>query len=622
MRKAQFLAAFLCFIGMSGPAALRAQPTDAAAYTFVAGAREYVAVPGPAEAVDVGDEDDGYYNGLTIGFPFRFCGVDYTTASASTNGFLLLGQDGTAGAPGATNDLATGGTAAGLPLLAPLWDNLSLASGSFRTGLTGTAPNRVFTAEWEDVRWGASAPLPSISFEVKLYENTNVVQFAYRNLVGGAVGPGAGASVGLAGAAGDYLSLDALTAFPVVSSGLATNDISVLPSLGNRVYSFTPARVLYDFAAKTAPYVPLTTPAAALSLGNAEDGTYNGVAIGFPFVFRGVPYATISASTNGWFTFNQDLAESGLTNDLKGYADGAAVPTVLAPLWDDLSLVGGGFRTSLTGTAPGRVFTAEWFAARWQFTALSASLSFQVKLFEGTNRVWYTYAPTVNLLDRPAASIGFNDGGYFLSLDGTGPAPTASATAATDNLAERPAAGQVYAFAPMGTLGGPLPVELVAFSAQRRGPAVALAWRTASEKNNAGFAVEKSLDGEKFRELAFVAGAGGSGPRAYSYLDAAPAAAYYRLRQQDFDGQTSYSPVQFVAAAAGSAEPLSLFPVPARGTAWVLNAAPDTPLVLFDGLGRAVRTFPAGSIPLDLAGLAPGLYRLRAGGQHLRLVVE
>ena len=54
------------------------------------------------------------------------------------------------------------------------------------------------------------------------------------------------------------------------------------------------------------------------------------------------------------------------TNDLGGYSDGLALPSVLAPLWDDLDLSGGGFRTSVTGTAPNRVFTAEWHNARWQ----------------------------------------------------------------------------------------------------------------------------------------------------------------------------------------------------------------------------------------------------------------
>ncbi|MFC7671322.1 RCC1 domain-containing protein [Hymenobacter humi] len=46
------------------------------------------------------------------------------------------------------------------------------------------------------------------------------------------------------------------------------------------------------------------------------------------------------------------------------------------------------------------------------------------------------------------------------------------------------------------TASGPLPVELVSFTARRTGPrTVALAWRTASEQNNAGFTIEHSPTG-------------------------------------------------------------------------------------------------------------------------------
>ncbi|KUG07974.1 hypothetical protein [Solirubrum puertoriconensis] len=44
-------------------------------------------------------------------------------------------------------------------------------------------------------------------------------------------------------------------------------------------------------------------------------------------------------------------------------------------------------------------------------------------------------------------------------------------------------------------LGGVLPVELVAFKAERLGADVRCAWQTATEKNNRQFVVERSIDG-------------------------------------------------------------------------------------------------------------------------------
>ena len=599
------------------------QSTNAAAYTFVAGSAPYIALTTAPKTLSVGDPDDGYYNALPLGFNFYFGGVLYTKVAASTNGFLLLDRNGKASTPGFDNNLATGGNATGLPIIAPLWDDLSLAVGGFRTEVSGTAPNRVFTAEWSAVQWDYNAAGASISMQVKLYENTNAVQFAYSH--GTFALNSATASIGLISESGDvpdFISVGGTPAAPTTSSTVAENSISVRPE-HHRVYTFTPARTLCDFATRNAPYVPLATAALARTAGTSDNGYYNGIPLGFTFQFRGVSYSTISASTNGWFTFNQNLAGGDFANTIAGHPMGAPLPTVLAPLWDDLDLVDGGFRTSLSGTAPNRVFTAEWYNARWQNTAAAPSLSFQVMLFEGSNRVWYAYSPTTNALAAPSAAIGFNDGGYFRSLNGTGAAPLASTVVATDNLAVRPAAGQVYAFGPANPLVSPLPIELVSFVARRNGVAVLLVWTTALEKNNLGFAVEKSAQGREFRELAFVAGAGSTSfPQAYTFLDvAAPTAAYYRLRQHDTDGTVTYSPVQFVAAGSKS-EALAVYPNPARGTTKVENAAPQEPLTLCDALGRPVRRFADGAASLDLSGLQAGLYWLRTATRQVRVAVE
>ena len=619
MKKHYSLSALLLLLSALIPVVSFAQSTNVSAYTAMASMRGYATTNTTlASVTDVGDDDDGSYNNKPIGFTFRFRGVNYTTISASTNGWLTFGR--TISNAAYANNLSTGGLA-GFPIVAPLWDDLDMSNGGFYYETTGTAPNRVFTAEWYRASWNYNASQPAMSFEVKLYENTNVVQFVYDRLNGG-VNNGS-ASIGIAGAANDFVSVGGSVGNPTFSSTSETDDIDVKMQ-NNRVFTFTPARVLYDFAVRSTTYVPLTTTTLSPT-GALDEGAYNDIAIGFPFNFRGVSYATISASTNGWLAFNQTLTDAGYVNDIGGYADGLAVPTLLAPLWDDLDLTGGGFRTSVSGTAPNRVFTAEWFNARWRYNAPSASLSFQVKLFEGSNRVWYVYNPTASALVSPSASIGFNDGGYFRSLNGTGAGATASTTVATDNLNTRPVAGQVFAFAEVGTLGGPLPVELTDFAAKRStGTAVTLAWHTASEKNNAGFTVEKSANGQEFRALGFVAGAGSTTiTHAYTYVDeAAVAAAYYRLRQEDVDGKFTYSSVQFVAGGTGKAEPLALYPNPAHGSVQVLNVAPQTPLALLDQLGRTVRTYPAGPVPLDLVGVAPGVYWLRAASQSIRLVVE
>ena len=95
----------------------------------------------------------------------------------------------------------------------------------------------------------------------------------------------------------------------------------------------------------------------------------------------------------------------------------------------------------------------------------------------------------------------------------------------------------------------PLPVDLISFNAALRHGATYLNWATATEKNNKGFYVERSYDNAEYVEVGFVAGAGNSQNRlAYDFRDENNQSAYYRLRQVDFDGTASYSPVVFVKA--------------------------------------------------------------------------
>jgi hypothetical protein len=89
---------------------------------------------------------------------------------------------------------------------------------------------------------------------------------------------------------------------------------------------------------------------------------------------------------------------------------------------------------------------------------------------------------------------------------------------------------------------GPLPVKLISFSASLNNNQTELNWSTASETNNKGFEVEKSIDGDKFETIGFVRGIGNSNRiNKYSFIDANQSSAFYRLKQIDFDGQFEYS---------------------------------------------------------------------------------
>ncbi|MDO7875684.1 Ig-like domain repeat protein [Hymenobacter sp. ASUV-10] len=181
----------------------------------------------------------------------------------------------------------------------------------------------------------------------------------------------------------------------------------------------------------------------------------------------------------------------------------------------------------------------------------------------------------------------------------------------------------------------PLPVELLSFTAAKRGLAVQLAWRTASEKNSARFEVERSGDGRTFARIGTVAAQGSTArPTAYTFLDdhypgdgnspGATNVRYYRLRQVDRDGSASYSPVR--AVTVGGPSELTLSPNPAHAAVAVAGMRAGAAVEVYDALGRAVARATAdagGTAKLALpAGLAAGVYVVRSGAQVQRLAVE
>lgn len=175
----------------------------------------------------------------------------------------------------------------------------------------------------------------------------------------------------------------------------------------------------------------------------------------------------------------------------------------------------------------------------------------------------------------------------------------------------------LYEMQVLGSYVAPLPVELTAFQATATGSAVALTWATASEKNNQGFEVQRSTDGETFAKLGWVAGAGTSqGPRSYDYRDVVPfsGVSYYRLKQLDADGKATYSPVATVRIAAPTA--ITVYPNPTAGlatVAWPATETVATRWLLTNAMGQQLQaeavTAPS-NFTLDLSSYKAGTYYL------------
>ncbi len=161
-----------------------------------------------------------------------------------------------------------------------------------------------------------------------------------------------------------------------------------------------------------------------------------------------------------------------------------------------------------------------------------------------------------------------------------------------------------------GFSGNPLPVELTSFSAYLKSNIIELRWNTATEKNNFGFEIERSLDGKNWSKIAFVEGYGNSNsPKNYASNDAVDGmngTISYRLKQIDRDGTTEYSSIVMVTIADANAVSITdAYPNPFNPTTTInftLTESANVRLSLFDVTGREVSTV------LDNASLSAGVH--------------
>jgi hypothetical protein len=176
------------------------------------------------------------------------------------------------------------------------------------------------------------------------------------------------------------------------------------------------------------------------------------------------------------------------------------------------------------------------------------------------------------------------------------------------------------------TTGATVPVTWLSFNAQRLQQDVKLTWSTASETDNAGFEIERSVDGRSFKTAGFVKG-GGTVSRLskYSFTDmgafaeAGSTTLYYRLRQIDHSGRESFSAVMSVSMMekniAGSVSPN---PFTDQLVITLSSPAASVPVMISDITGKQVLSaiYDTQNRQLvlgDLGNVKPGIYYLVVG---------
>lgn len=185
------------------------------------------------------EADDNISNSLFVGFTFYYAGKGYSEFRVSSNGWLSLGSNTTNSLP--TNALTTINNG---PIIAPLWDDLKVPAGNITYAATGSIGSRILTVQWKDARWNKNASGAVMSFQVKLYEGTNVIEFIYERE--GTNSNSASASIGLNGGTSstDFYSVSGNNGSAVATYNSETNWISSRPN-DDRTYQWTPNNMFY-----------------------------------------------------------------------------------------------------------------------------------------------------------------------------------------------------------------------------------------------------------------------------------------------------------------------------------------------------------------------------------------
>jgi hypothetical protein len=282
----------------------------------------------------------------------------------------------------------------------------------------------------------------------------------------------------------------------------------------------------------------------------------------------------------------------------------------------------GNYAVANTSTTPGtgwvannNIFSSANAAqiGLWSFNSLTLAAWKSTSLFD-TNSVSYSVNFISNTdLHLTTGSIGNSImagkpiSGYTTDIDG-----------ATRNA--------IFPYIGADENAAPVPVKLILFTANSsNGSDVQVSWRTASEINNRGFEVLRSVDGKQFEVIGFVKGKGNTSlVTNYSLADnkafetVKANTIYYRLKQLDVDGTETLSNTVSVNRESKLSKTLVVSPNPFNTDMTIsleAAAADQATIQVMDIQGKVVARFSTtilkgfNSIHMDeVSGLNSGVY--------------
>ena len=269
--------------------------------------------------------------------------------------------------------------------------------------MTSPDNSKLFAVMGGDATFFTGVPLP-VSVEIyDIAANT----WTYGNpVVTKAAGPSGGLAGGKLMVQGGvdnttYYNLVQVSNLGVCPSPTPTGTPSSTPTATATAASPTPTCTpgnQYTIAQIGGSIVPGTT-----DIGNHGDDTVTTIALPFAYTLYDQSFTSINLSSNGNAQFM--TTDTTFTNQCLPWL---THNYTIFPYWDDLYLVNSGFGifTSVSGTAPNRIFNIEW---RAQYFPGSGNASFELRLYEGQTRFDVIYGTVDNGNTSATAGVQKND---------------------------------------------------------------------------------------------------------------------------------------------------------------------------------------------------------------------
>ena len=164
-------------------------------------------------------------------------------------------------------------------------------------------------------------------------------------------------------------------------TGTLATDTPTHTNTATATTTSTPCGTDYNMATATATIVPGTT-----DTGNNCDDCDTNINLPFPYALYGQSFTTVSVNSNGRLDFVTENDPGGYTNEcLPATPNLGPYDYTIFAHWDDrrtdnFSGSGEGIFTSISGTAPNRIFNIEW---RTEYYDGGGTANYEVRLYEG-----------------------------------------------------------------------------------------------------------------------------------------------------------------------------------------------------------------------------------------------